>query len=301
MPRAKSVRFFVAVAAVALLRAAPALATPCASPSDCPTGFCDPTRHVCVGCLSNADCRGPAPVCDHAAGFCGACTADHGASSGLACSAAHPVCVTAGPHNGECTECSAGNASACTTASRPACTVSLGLCGCGTDTDCAAGLYCDHDVAAEGWCVYGCHVVGGVDRCAPGSHCDARDGSIGNCKPGECTVDADCGAAASGRICNATACVDGCRGAGGNGCPSSLVCSSPDNLPGKCAPPTPPVDAGVDASTPEDASADADVAKPVVASRLGGCALAPPESASGAGAGLVALAALVVARARRRG
>ncbi|MFO0760108.1 MAG: MopE-related protein [Byssovorax sp.] len=49
-----------------------------------------------------------------------------------------------------------------------------------------------------------------------------------------CLVDADCGSLASGQICGtAHACVAGCR-SGGNGCPTSQMCSSKGSLPGQC-------------------------------------------------------------------
>lgn len=59
---------------------------------------------------------------------------------------------------------------------------------------------------------------------------------------GECTNDAMCGAVTSGRVCIEQACVDGCRGINGNGCPGTLVCSSISTSVGTCgeAPPPPP-------------------------------------------------------------
>jgi uncharacterized repeat protein (TIGR01451 family) len=51
----------------------------------------------------------------------------------------------------------------------------------------------------------------------------------------KCLTDADCGGVMSGRVCDATfTCIDGCRGAGGNGCPAPMVCSSLDNSIGTC-------------------------------------------------------------------
>lgn len=54
-----------------------------------------------------------------------------------------------------------------------------------------------------------------------------------------CTTDADCGGPQSGIVCDegaSGACVPGCRGAGGNGCPDGETCSSGDHTPGNCAP-----------------------------------------------------------------
>jgi MYXO-CTERM domain-containing protein len=52
----------------------------------------------------------------------------------------------------------------------------------------------------------------------------------------ECTKDADCGDARSGKVCDATAltCGDGCRGSDGNGCPGDKVCTSTDSAVGQC-------------------------------------------------------------------
>ena len=54
-----------------------------------------------------------------------------------------------------------------------------------------------------------------------------------------CNTDADCGDATSGQVCDATkdSCVPGCRGTGGNGCPTGDDCSSTTNDIGQCAPP----------------------------------------------------------------
>lgn len=52
-----------------------------------------------------------------------------------------------------------------------------------------------------------------------------------------CSLDIECNASAtSGRVCNAAhACVDGCRGTGGNGCPSGQICSSTSIDIGTCS------------------------------------------------------------------
>lgn len=298
-PRALALRLASALTIIAALLGA-SDADACTSSAQCTApSVCSPTTHTCVGCFDDTPCRGPAPVCNVAAGFCSSCQSDHGAGP-AACPAAHPACVTSGSKAGECADCSGTNSTACSTATRPLCDVVRNVCGCGVDTDCGAGLYCDHDVAPEGWCVFGCHVIGGVDRCATGSHCDARDGSIGNCKPGSCSIDADCGGVTSGRICAANSCVDGCRGVAGNGCAAPLVCTSTDDSAGQCTTHHDPPDASApDASAGADA-ADAD-ATPIVSHGLSaGCAIGAAPS-DGAGLAFAFLAgALTVARARRR-
>ena len=53
-----------------------------------------------------------------------------------------------------------------------------------------------------------------------------------------CTMDAECGNATSGVVCDAAVmhCTPGCRGTGGNGCPTDKECSSKDSSIGSCGP-----------------------------------------------------------------
>jgi uncharacterized repeat protein (TIGR01451 family) len=69
-----------------------------------------------------------------------------------------------------------------------------------------------------------------------------------------CVTDGDCGGVTSGMVCDPTdTCVDGCRGMGGNGCPTSQVCTSTTMAIGTCSTP----DAGGnDAGSPDGGSSD---------------------------------------------
>jgi len=72
-------------------------------------------------------------------------------------------------------------------------------------------------------------------------------------------MDADCGTAVSGRVCDAATarCVPGCRRTGGNGCPASLLCTSAGSEIGACQP-RPAVDGGAaDGSVDAPSSTDA--------------------------------------------
>jgi hypothetical protein len=60
-------------------------------------------------------------------------------------------------------------------------------------------------------------------------------------------MDSECGDADSGRICEGYQCVDGCRGADGNLCPSGEMCSSTDSSAGTCEPIEPTPECGEDA------------------------------------------------------
>ena len=75
--------------------------------------------------------------------------------------------------------------------------------------------------------------------------------------PDACTIDADCGDAGSGRVCNENGCVDGCRGMGGNGCPQDQMCTSATSDIGSCEAVDPP-----DAGTIDAGAAEADAGVP---------------------------------------
>ncbi|XXT20117.1 hypothetical protein WME94_00940 [Sorangium sp. So ce429] len=107
-----------------------------------------------------------------------------------------------------------------------------------------------------------------------------------------CRQDSDCGDATSGQICVEEACIDGCRGAEGNGCSSDEVCSSTDSTPGTCGPEQ-PVDEENDPTG-------------IFAEGNGLCAARPLPANSGRGAAallplLATLAGLVLRRRRRAG
>jgi hypothetical protein len=95
----------------------------------------------------------------------------------------------------------------------------------------------------------------GLPKCSVSGECIAAS---------TCSVDADCGNTTSGRICEAKACVDGCRGTGGNGCAAPKVCSSTTAAAGTCrdavadaGPDAAPQDAGPDSSSKDASVADA--------------------------------------------
>ncbi|WP_437734427.1 hypothetical protein [Sorangium sp. So ce1335] len=109
--------------------------------------------------------------------------------------------------------------------------------------------------------------------------------------PAACRQDIDCGDANSGMICEEHQCVEGCRGADGNGCPSGEVCTSTDSSPGTCEPEEP------GPGEPNDPSG-------IFAEGNGLCAARPTPAGSGPGAGtllplLGALAGLALRRRRR--
>jgi hypothetical protein len=305
-----------------------------------PTPICDSTSSdssygACLACTSNSQC---APnLCS--GGSCLACTTDAqcgGTTSGMVCDGGSHTCV-AGCRGGAGNGCPAGlfcSNNDTSGATYGACTTS-----CNFDSQCSAPTplcLADATDAGTSMCVQ-CRAdgdcSGGKPVCDPGgrvcvectsgntSACSAA-GNGAVCLANEscgCNSDSDCGAADSGRICNTATnkCATGCRGTGGNGCPSGMTCSSTTASPGTCMGMTvvgdmatgprdmsmqPPVDdLGVNVVADMGAPAP-DLSQPVKALAGGGCGcdLGGHGGSDAAAICLVALAALVLTRRRRR-
>ncbi|MDI3283426.1 MopE-related protein [Polyangium sp. 15x6] len=96
---------------------------------------------------------------------------------------------------------------------------------------------------------------------------------------GPCETDEDCGGPNSGQICVEGSCTEGCRGEGGNGCPTGEECTSTNTAPGLCV-------------SPEEA----------IRLAGGGCACATGQTEGAPGGVALAIAALgaLVLRRKRR-
>lgn len=122
---------------------------------------------------------------------------------------------------------------------------------CLVNADCAAPFVC---ATAMKVCV----------ECTPADQSACRADVAGaRCVAGGscgCAMDVDCGGVTSGRVCDpATArCVPGCRQTGGNGCPSSLSCTSAGTEIGACQP-MPGADGGADGSTGDGSTGDGSI------------------------------------------
>lgn len=115
---------------------------------------------------------------------------------------------------------------------------------------------------------------------------------------GACQADSECGGVTSGMVCDAATntCVAGCRGQGGNGCPSGQVCSSDSDAIGTCSD-------GAGGGGGGGAGGRGGTDDSDIYAEGGGCACALEDrgAASGAGGWLLAAAAgLAVCRRRRR-
>jgi uncharacterized repeat protein (TIGR01451 family) len=154
-------------------------------------------------CSMDSQCSGDTPHCDLPSHTCVGCKTDADCKDPKA-----PACEP----SGACGECSATNSSLCV-GDKPVCNTMSGVCVLCTSMDAKACIGSKD----------GPQCVGGMNGAV---HCG-------------CFSDKDCGGAQSGLVCDpkAEVCVDGCRGEGGNGCPSGQTCSSKDSSVGQCIDP----------------------------------------------------------------
>lgn len=188
----------------------------------CVSGVCELGDDKC-GLANNSPCGPPTTNAKCRSGICFAGDNKCGLPTGQTCAVAADCRSNVCPPTGKCGDCS-------------------------TDTNCGAatsGRVCD-DLAKT--CGDGCRGTGG-NGCPAGKICTSKTNAIGKCV--QCTTDANCGTTTSGQVCNPTTstCQAGCRGSGGNGCPTGSTCSSSDGTIGTCSGPDggPVTDGGVDA------------------------------------------------------
>ncbi|MFT3764847.1 MAG: isopeptide-forming domain-containing fimbrial protein [Minicystis sp.] len=164
-----------------------------------------PTTVVVDECSSDAQCSGTKPHCNLTTHTCEGCNGD-----GDCPDPTKPACQP----NGACGQCSVSNATLCKGDS-PVCDTMSGTCVL---------------------CTLGPN--GNADECQTdpdGPLCVSGKGGTVHCG---CVMDTDCGDATSGKVCDTvpSVCIDGCRGMGGNGCPSGQTCTSTDTTIGTCMP-----------------------------------------------------------------
>ena len=218
------------------------------SDGDPVTPGAQPTTVTVDECDDNSHCPAQKPFCDVTTHTCQPCATDAECTDPKL-----PACQP----NGTCGECSTTNTSACPSNAQ--------ACVGGKCQACTPGPN-----AAE--CVNDANGPVCLAKLEPVCGCDTDD---------------DCGGPQSGRICEGDKCIEGCRGEGGNGCPTGEQCSSQTSEPGVCGdvpppPPPPPAPTGA-ADSDEDP----------------GCGCALPGQ-TGSGGGLAALGALVLGLGLRR-
>lgn len=241
----------------------------CTGAATCRSGACDATTSQCGGtcplggAAGDIQCARPffcSGVATDPSGTCTADAANGNKPGGVDCDrpaqCASNICHTdgaCGRPDGQ--PCATGNdcrAGACRG----------GVCGltaCTADSQCPSDTYCLNPGAMGACtprkpnstpCAAGPECLSAF--CHPDGMCgaplgDACGSSIlcrsAVCDPAKltcvtCLVDAQCGGSNSGRVCTAISgtCGDGCRGIGGNGCPTGNVCSSMIATAGTCSP-----------------------------------------------------------------
>jgi uncharacterized repeat protein (TIGR01451 family)/MYXO-CTERM domain-containing protein len=116
-----------------------------------------------------------------------------------------------------------------------------------------------------------------------------------------CETDSDCGDAKSGRVCDdkERVCIDGCRGKGGNGCPTDQVCSSTTEEIGTCG--RNKADAGpTNAGDGGNGDGDAGITDDIVASGSGLSCSTRSTGGAGSALALLTLGVMAVFGASRR-
>ena len=118
----------------------------------------------------------------------------------------------------------------------------------------------------------------------------------------ECNTDADCGGPTSGIVCDeSNTCVQGCRGEGGNGCPTGLECSSMDDSIGTCSEPMTSGTGGAGgAGGGGTGGAGTDDSGVTLAGGCAGCTVASDDDASRGLLAALGVALLAFGRRRRR-
>jgi fimbrial isopeptide formation D2 family protein len=163
-------------------------------------GF-QPTTVTIQECNTDADCPQDKPYCDTQTKTCQPCADDSQCSDPT-----KPACQD----DGTCGECSKTNTSKCPS-DKPVCNTFTGTCA-----------ICTPDDATK--------CVGDPQ----GPICRVGSNNTTHCG---CDKDSDCGGLQSGKVCdtlNTQTCIDGCRGTDGNGCPTTLECTSQDSTIGQC-------------------------------------------------------------------
>jgi MYXO-CTERM domain-containing protein len=215
---------------------------------------------ACTQCSSTnaGQCTGTTPVCLPDVGTCG-CTADTQCPAGNICVGTPGVCQPGCRPNGTvpcttgtCTDPDGDGAGQCIVGCDPNannCVTPTPACVCPGGAGTCVCVQCDatHPCPSPQLC----NAAGQCVQCTPqnSTNCDP-EGQGGICRPNGqcgCNTDPDCGGVTSGRVCDDTnkVCRAGCRGTGGNGCPSGQRCTSTTNAIGQCVT-DPGTDGGVD-------------------------------------------------------
>jgi uncharacterized repeat protein (TIGR01451 family)/MYXO-CTERM domain-containing protein len=153
----------------------------CDADKDCPPAkpHCDPDKHICGPCVTDADCLDPNKPACQSSGVCGECSATNknkcNTPAKPECDVAKGVCVFCIPAPDPSPACKGAT-------DGPLCVANGGgvFCGCAKDTDCGnqtSGKVCDLAVQK---CVDGCRGKNG-NGCPTEKQCTSKDTTIGKC------------------------------------------------------------------------------------------------------------------------
>jgi hypothetical protein len=221
---------------------------PCASSKDCVVGICDLTTHVCIGCLTTADCT-TGQTCNKTNCIdATSCTTDS------QCKTTNQVCATV---SGICVDCvmtadcatgaTCGSDNTCKPAPKTCssskdcakvCDKSGGVCvDCLVDADCTTGEFCNGSHACQAVLCDGPKCVGhslyvcannGSGYVAP-TVCDDKNAcTTDSCAPGSgCTSSPMAGACDDGNACTSgESCATGtCAGGSAVACDDGVACT----------------------------------------------------------------------------
>jgi hypothetical protein len=146
----------------------------CASEDDCfgATSHCDTAAGVCVGCSSDADCRG-ALKCDTATGVCRDCVTE------AHCGGPRPICDAV---SGQCTASCASTVDCLGTGGPMVCDTARGVC-----VDCIGsigGCTCELVTYSCVGCLEDADCPPGEPFCGPSHECSAACSSDAECSGG---------------------------------------------------------------------------------------------------------------------
>jgi hypothetical protein len=189
----------------------------CASDGDCGNAtsgrICDGQTHKCKDGCARAPGRNNCPTTqfctsnDPTGQVTGVCTQACNFDVDCTATPATPFCIDAGGDaaQGHCVACRDSND----------CAAPKAICTVATTHECVQCTADDNSACSK-------FTIGAA--CLASDVCG-------------CQVDSDCGSPDTGRVCSDTthACIEGCRGSGGNGCPREMVCSSTDTTIGSCS------------------------------------------------------------------
>ncbi|RYG67955.1 hypothetical protein EON77_15980, partial [bacterium] len=197
-----------------------------------PTGMLTGVVRVAVGAHTACSIRGTSAYCWGASVYPNGVTPERTDAAYPLVSAVEPALMDFCQFTSGELDASGPEGPACASATE--CGETVPICADGFCRRCRTDGECGRDTpvcSPEGACVE-CTSTNKTRCVGLAQACDIEAGVCTDA----CQTDADCGDAASGKVCDPDQlrCIDGCRGTSGNGCPAPLFCSSTTQDVGSC-------------------------------------------------------------------